>query len=102
MRLVSLSIALATVIGLAGTAQAYTVLGLVTCPQILEEHSNENYRAMNRWWILGYFSARNYENDADVGTGVGDEALYTMAYQYCQKNADRDWDDATRSVYESL
>lgn len=102
MRIVSLSIALATVIGLVGPAQAYTVLGSVQCPDIVLEHENEDYRAMNRWWVLGYFSARNYVDDADVGSGVGDEELYNRAYQFCQKNPDRDWDDATRSVYDSL
>ena len=81
---------------------AYTVKGSVECPDIVREDANENYREYNKWWLLGYFTARNYENDQEVGKGIDADQIYSMALSYCQKNPSNDWDDAAIHVYDLL
>ena len=45
----------------------YTVKGSVECPDIVKEDGNEHYREYNKWWLLGYFTARNYAANQEVG-----------------------------------
>lgn len=91
-----------------GAAQAdYTVKGSVECPDILKEDGNENYREFNKWWLLGYVTARNYTADqsggnGEVAKGIEPDSLYQMALSYCQANAGSDWDDAAMHVYDLL
>lgn len=100
--------AAAVVAGLAGTAQAeYTVKGSVECPDIIKEDGNENYREYNKWWLLGYITARNYMADQNTGAGEvakGIEAdnIYQMALSFCQANPESDWDDAAIHIYDLL
>ncbi len=95
-----LSVAIVAAVTTASPASAYTVKGAVPCKSILEEHKNENYRAMNRWWLLGYFTARNYVDDANVGQGVDEMDVYNAAYIFCQENTNLDWDDAAIFIYD--
>lgn len=86
----------------AAPAQAYTVKGGVTCQGVIEEDARAEYRNMNKWWLLGYISARNFENNADVGANVESDALYGLALGYCKSNPAQDWDDAAQNLYKSL
>ena len=58
---------IALCIGLTAANAEYTVKGSVECPDIIKEDANENYREYNKWWLLGYFTARNYVADQEVG-----------------------------------
>ncbi|MBT3930312.1 MAG: hypothetical protein HOK98_00445 [Rhodospirillaceae bacterium] len=96
-------------LGLAATvaftpidAHAYTVLGNVECPDVVKEDGNESFRLANQFWVLGYISARNYEDDTQVGSGVEDEVIYGMMLAYCKKNPSSDMDDAAIRVYKIL
>jgi len=90
-------------IAVSTTAMAnYTVKGSVECVDIVKENENEHYREYNKWWLLGYFTARNYDADQEVGDGVDSEALYKIALTYCRDNPENDWDDAAIYVYGSL
>lgn len=86
----------------AATANAYTVKGSVECPDIMREDRDEHYREYNKWWLLGYITARNYDDDAQVGAGVEDDDIYRMALSYCSKNSADDWDDAAIYIYNRL
>ncbi len=86
----------------AERAPAYTVKGSIECPDIVREDSDELFRALNKWWLLGYFTARNYSTDAAVGKGVLDDNLYLIALDFCRKNPRRDWDDAAIYVYSLM
>ena len=86
----------------SAAAPAYTIKGGVTCEEIMTEHDIEDYRNMNRWWLLGYITARNMYEDADVGYGVDDELIYDRAYKFCAGNLDMTWNDAAYSVYENM
>lgn len=99
MRRLLLSVAALTSFAVAAPVQAYTVKGIVECPDILEEHKNDNYRAMNHWWLFGYITGRNYADEADVSAGVDASEVYNIAYTFCAKNPDSDWDDAARHTY---
>jgi hypothetical protein len=99
-RILLASIAVAA-LGLPAHAE-YTVKGSVECPDILKEDSNEHYREYNKWWLLGYFTARNYVSDSNVGKGVDNEQIYNMALDYCRGNPSSDWDDAAIYVYDQL
>lgn len=99
MRGLLVSIALLSSVAVAAPVQAYTIKGSVSCPDILEEHKNEDFRAMNRWWLLGYITARNYHESADVSAGVGEHDIYNVAYTFCSKNLDSDWDYAAQHTY---
>jgi hypothetical protein len=83
-------------------ADAYTVKGSVECPDIVRENNNENFREMNKWWMLGYFTARNFATDASVGKDIDDDNIYNMALGFCEQNNDKDWDDAAIHVYDLL
>lgn len=83
-------------------AIAYTVKGAVPCSEVMVEHYIEGHRDMNRSWLLGYFTARNLHEDADVGRGVDDELIYDRAYRYCAANLDKSWDDAAHTVYDNM
>lgn len=91
---------LATLI--AGQANAYTVKGSVECPDIMREDSNSEFRLANKWWILGYITARNYVNDDSVGSGVDNDVIYDIALEYCRRNRNKDWDDAAIYTYDRL
>ena len=80
----------------------YTVKGSVECPGIVEEDANEHFRQYNRWWVLGYFTGRNYAADKDVGKGMDNDKIYEIALDFCKNNPNNDWDDASRHVYELL
>ncbi len=90
---------LVLILAMASPAAAYTVKGSVECPDVIREDNNENHRKMNVWWILGYFSGRNYENDASVGKGVDGEDLYAHVLSYCRTHPEDDMDDASIDLY---
>ncbi len=83
-------------------ASTYTVKSSVECPDVVREDSVEAYREMNKWWLMGYFTGRNFAVDGEAGRGIDDEEIYRMALEYCRDNAEEDWDDAAFHVYESL
>jgi hypothetical protein len=83
-------------------ASAYTVKSSVECPDIVREDSDDVYREMNKWWLLGYITGRNFAMDGEAGKGVDDEDIYRMALEYCRGNAGDDWDDAAVHVYDRL
>jgi hypothetical protein len=89
-------------LALAGPAATYTVKSSVECTDIVREDSHENYREMNKWWLMGYLTGRNYAVDAEAGKAVEDENIYQMALDYCRSNPDDDWDDAAIHVYDRL
>ena len=85
----------------------YTVKGSVECPDIVKEDANENYREYNKWWLLGYFTARNFMVDKETGSGqagkgVENDNIYAMALDFCRSNPASDWDDAAIHVYDLL
>lgn len=80
----------------------YTVKGSVTCSGILNEDSHEHYREYNKWWLLGYFTARNYIDQSSAGLGIEDDNIYSMAIAFCRSNPDKDWDDAAIHTYDLL
>jgi hypothetical protein len=86
----------------AASAQAYAVKGLVACPDAVQADSQEESRLANKFWLLGYISARNFTRDAQVGADVAAEDIYARALGYCRENPADGWDDAARFVYESL
>jgi hypothetical protein len=96
--------AAAALIALAAVApaSAYTVKSSVECPDILREDSDETFREMNKWWLMGYFTGRNYVDDAEVGREIEDENIYQMALDYCRGNSGNDWDDAAIHIYDRL
>ena len=83
------------VLALPITANAYTVKGSVECPDIIREDGDEDFRLANQWWLLGYITARNYEDDADIGLNTEDDKIY-------ERNVGSDWDDAAMEVYLML
>lgn len=83
-------------------ASAYTVKGALECPQAIEEDGHEQYREYNKWWLLGYFTARNYNGDADVGRDIEDDTIYSLALSFCKQNPANDWDDAAMDTYNRL
>lgn len=105
-RIVVLTIAalyFAASIGLAPTdAHAYTVKGSVECPGVIKEDANESFRLANQFWLLGYITARNYNDDEEVGSGVDDDVIYGMMLAYCKKNSSSDIDDAAVRIYKIL
>jgi len=90
------------ILAMASPAAAYTVKGSVECPDVIREDSNENHRKMNMWWILGYFSGRNYELDAQVGKGIDGDDLYAHVLTYCRSHLGNDMDDASNDLYKLL
>ena len=103
MGLKLISIGTATLLAFMLPAHAdYTVKGSVECPGIVEEDAHEHYRQYNRWWVLGYFTGRNYVEDKGVGKGMDNDKIYEIALDYCKNNPGSDWDDASRHVYELL
>ena len=87
----------------AGSAVAdYTVKGSFDCEAAMREDENEHYREYNKWWLLGYFTARNYELQQSVGNGIDDDNIYAMALNFCQQNPGNDWDDAAIHIYDLL
>jgi len=52
--------------------------------------------------LLGYFTARNYVADQEVGKGIENDSIYAMALDFCKGNAGSDWDDAAIHVYDLL
>ncbi len=102
MKLATCLTACAMISVLSMPADAYTVKGSVECPDIVRENNNENFREMNKWWMLGYFTARNFATDASVGKDIDDDNIYNMALGFCEQNNDKDWDDAAIHVYDLL
>lgn len=85
----------------------YTVKGSVDCLDIIKEDANEHYREYNKWWLLGYISARNYAiellgADGVAGTDVENDEIYALALSYCEANKEKNWDDAAIHVYDIL
>ncbi len=93
---------LALILAIAQPAAAYTVKGSVECPDVVREDANEEFRKMNMWWALGYFSGRNYERDATTGKGVDAEYIYAHVLSYCRTHPDNDTDDASKDLYDLL
>ena len=91
-----------------GAAYAdYTVKGSVECPDVVKEDANEHFREFNKWWILGYFTGRNYERDRHqpdslVGKGIDSDDLYAHVLSYCRTHPDNDMDDASIDHYDLL
>lgn len=79
---------------LPNAANAYTVKNSVECPDIVREDSNEDYRLANLWWLMGYITARNYIDDADVGADIENDEIYEIGLDFCRRNSGSDWDDA--------
>lgn len=102
MSKLSWALAVVAVTFVAAPAEAYTVKSSVECPDVLREHTNENFRLMNQWWLMGYFTARNFVDDARVGAEPLPAAIYEIARAYCEANPERDWDDAAQHAYERL
>lgn len=97
------ALGLATSLGFAPSdAHAYTVRGNVECPDVITEDADESFRLANQFWILGYITARNYSDDAQVASGIEDDVICGMMLAYCRKNASSDMDDAAIRVYEIL
>ena len=96
-----IAFAAAALLGLAGTpvVAEYTVKGSISCESAMEEDFHEHFREYNKWWLLGYFTARNYENGLTRGYGVDNEAIYQTAMVYCVENPGGDWDDAAIYTY---
>lgn len=86
----------------ATPAPAYTVKSSVKCPDVVREDSDDAYREMNKWWLMGYFTGRNFAIDGEAGKGVDDDDIYQMALEYCRSHAEDDWDDAAIHVYDRL
>ena len=95
-------VAVLLALGLFGQAAGYTVKSSVACRDIIREDSHESYREMNKWWLMGYFTGRNYAINAEAGKAVEDEELYQMALGYCRNNPDGDWDDAAIHIYDQV
>lgn len=93
---------------MAAPAVAYTVKGSVECPDVLKEDSNEAYSLANRWWVLGYITGRNYQTElqtgdaTQTGAGVDEDQIYAYVIEFCKNNPDKDMDDASIDLYESL
>lgn len=105
-RIVVLTIAalgFASILGFSATdVHAYTVKGSVECDEFIQEDKNESFRLANKFWILGYITARNYPNDQQTGKDVDSDIIYGMALAYCQNNLSSDIDDAAIRVYNIL
>jgi hypothetical protein len=87
---------------LAAPALAYTVKSSVECPDVIREDSDDAYREMNKWWLMGYFTGRNFAINGEAGKAIEDENIYEMALDYCRSNPGDDWDDAAIHVYDRL
>jgi hypothetical protein len=83
-------------------AQAYTVKGSIECPEMMEEDANETFALANKFWLLGYLTGRNFENDTDVGRGMESDTIYSIALDFCRNNPSKDIDDAGIRVYDIL
>jgi len=90
------------ILAIASPAAAYTVKGSVECPDVVKEDATENFRKMNMWWVLGYISGRNYENDTSVSKGIDGEDLYAHVLSYCRTHPGNDMDDASIDLYDAL
>jgi len=101
MKRILLSSVIAVAFAMPAAAE-YTVKGSVECPDIIKEDANEHYREYNKWWLLGYFTARNYVADQKVGSGIDNDNIYAMALDFCRNNGGNDWDDAAIHVYDIL
>lgn len=89
-------------LALPAAADTYTVKGSVDCPDVVREDSVEAHRTANMWWILGYFTGRNFEHSMNVGRDIDSEALYTRVLSFCLNNPDKDLDDASNDLYSRL
>lgn len=101
MKTTMLAAVLSGVCALPAAAE-YTVKGSFDCEAAMREDGNEDYREYNKWWLLGYFTARNYELQQSVGYGIDDDNIYQMALSFCQTNPGSDWDDAAIHIYDLL
>ncbi|MEO0372974.1 MAG: hypothetical protein AAF231_16070 [Pseudomonadota bacterium] len=101
MKTTMLAVVLSGVCALPAMAE-YTVRGSFDCQVAVQEDSNEHFREYNKWWLLGYFTARNYEQQQSAGEGIDDDNLYQMALSFCQSNPGNDWDDAAIHIYDLL
>jgi len=103
MRTVAVLVVLGSLIALGSSptvAQSFTVKGAVECADFVLEHENNNYRAMNQWWVLGYITGRNMATGTHSGKGVGADAIYAFALSYCRNNPYGDNEDAARAAYD--
>ena len=94
--------------GTTSASADYLVMGRVSCETIATEDANETYREFNKWWLLGYFTARNFAADANgdlktsVGKDITEDALYAMGLDFCRRFPDQHWHDAALHVYDLL
>lgn len=96
----TLTVAMLLTMSALPVAADYTVKGSFSCEAAMQEDSNEHYREYNKWWLLGYFTVRNYELQQNVGHGIDDDNIYQMALTFCQSNPGNDWDDAAIQIYD--
>ena len=87
-------------LAMASPAAAYTVKGNVQCRDVVLEDANERFREAIKWWVLGYFSGRNYERDADTGKDMDGEALYAHVLNYCREHLGNDVVNASKDLYD--
>lgn len=92
----------ASLLAWTGTAHAYLVKGNVECQDVVKEDENESYRLANKFWLLGYLTARNFENQAEKGKNIEIDDLYEVALTYCKNNPAMDIDDAGIFLYDRL
>ena len=86
---------------LSGNAYAgYTGLGNNTCGNILSNENNPTAKNALIFYMNGYFTARNYENAADVSTD-GDTLFYSLV-RYCKNNPYKSLSKAAESIYSDV
>ena len=79
------------------TYAGYTALGNNTCGNILANENNPSAKNALIFYMNGYFTARNYENAADVSAD-GDTLFYSLI-RYCKDNPFRKLSHASESIY---
>ena len=94
--------ALVLTLAMAPPAAGYTIKGSVECRDVVLEEANERFREAIKWWVLGYFSGRNYERDADTGKDMDGEALYAHVLNYCREHPGDGTDNASIDIYDFL
>ncbi len=87
-------------LAMASPAAAYTVKGSVECRAVALGDANERFREAIKWWVLGYFSGRNYERAADTGKNMDGEALYAHVLNYCREHPSHDISNASKDLYD--
>jgi len=93
---------IALIVAISSPAAAYIIKGNVQCSDIVEEDAHEYYREYNKWWLMGYVTARNYAASQNVGITLESDVIYTMALDYCKTHPSNSWNDAAIDIYDIL